>query len=128
MQHVKNLIKGRVEEIKEKGELEVSIGGTLFLIKRQFVEDLEPQNLLSVVGEMHKAFLFLHAPDDQIVSVDNAARLYTAAHHPKSFISLAGADHLLNGVAIASRACVVAPASVTVSVSSTSLVCDFAAF
>jgi putative redox protein len=95
-QHVTSLLQNGIEEIKEKGAASISIGGRPFLIKRQFVEDLEEQNLLSVVREMRKAFLFLHSPQDQIVTIDNAAELYKAAFHPKSFVSLDGADHLLS--------------------------------
>lgn len=95
-QHVTNLLAGGIEEIKEKGAAEINIGGRPFLIKRQFVEDLEEQNLLSVIRAMRKAFLFLHSPQDLIVAVENAAELYKAAFHPKSFVSLDGADHLLS--------------------------------
>ena len=96
-QHVTNLLASGIEEIKEKGSASISIGGRPFLIKRQFVEDLEEQNLLSVVrGMQKKAFLFLHSPQDRIVGIDNAAELYKAAFHPKSFVSLDRADHLLS--------------------------------
>ena len=57
--------------------------------------DLDNQKLLGIVKDMRKAFLFLHSPQDEIVGIDNAAELYQAAHHPKSYVSLDGADHLL---------------------------------
>lgn len=95
-QHVTNLLAGGIEEIEEKGAAEISIGGRPFTIKKQFVEDLKDQNLLNVVRKMRKAFLFLHSPQDKIVGIENAADLYAAAFHPKSFVSLDGADHLLS--------------------------------
>lgn len=95
-QHVTNLLEISAEEIKEKGSLPINIGGRPFLIKKQFIEDLEAQNLLEIVRQMRKAFLFLHSPQDQTVGIENAAELYQAAFHPKSFVSLDGADHLLS--------------------------------
>ena len=96
-QHVTNLLAGGIKEIKGKGEAEINIGGRPFLIKRQFVEDLEEQNLLTVLrGMRKKAFLFLHSPQDRIVGIENAAELYRAAFHSKSFVSLDRADHLLS--------------------------------
>ena len=96
-QHVNNLLNGGIAEIKEKGAAEINIGGRPFTIKKQFIEDLEKQNLLSVVREMRgNAFLFLHSPQDRIVAVENAAELFKAVFHPKSFVSLDGADHLLS--------------------------------
>jgi len=96
-QHVAHLLQNGISEINEKGAAEINIGGRPFTIKKQFIEDLQEQNLLSVVRTMRgKAFLFLHSPQDETVSIDNAAELYRAAFHPKSFISLDGADHLLS--------------------------------
>lgn len=95
-QHVKNLLQDGVEEIRAHGEATVSIGGRPFKIKRQFLDNLENQNLLGVVQKMRKAFLFMHSPHDRIVGIENAEQLYKAAFHPKSFISLNGADHLLS--------------------------------
>ncbi len=83
-------------EIVANDEALVSIGGRPFTIKRQFIEDLEKHELRDVVRQMRKAFLFMHSPQDRIVAIDNAALLYEAARHPKSFISLDGADHLLS--------------------------------
>ncbi len=94
-QHVKHLFKDRIVDIESAGASEVSIGGRPFLLKQEFVQDIDQQDLLAEVGAMDKAFLFLHSPEDTVVGIDNAAALYKAARHPKSFISLAGADHLL---------------------------------
>ncbi len=95
-QHVKNLLQGGINEITEKGFAEINIGGRPFTVKKEFIDDLEKQDLLGIVKEMRKSFLFMHSPQDTIVGIDNAAELYQAAHHPKSFISLDGADHLLS--------------------------------
>lgn len=95
-QHVTNLLQHRIAEINEKGTAEINIGGRPFIIKKQFIEDLNEQNLLNVVRTMRKAFLFLHSPQDKIVPIGNAGDLYGAAFHPKSFVSLDGADHLLS--------------------------------
>lgn len=94
--HVRRLFQEDIEQVLEAGQAEVSIGGRPFLIKRQFVEDLDKHSLREVVGKMRKAFLFFHSPQDRIVGIENAAELYDAASHPKSFISLDGADHLLS--------------------------------
>ncbi len=94
--HVRRLFQEDIEQVLEAGQAEVSIGGRPFLIKRQFVEDLEKHSLREAIGKMRKAFLFFHSPQDRIVGIENAAELYDAASHPKSFISLDGADHLLS--------------------------------
>ena len=93
--HVKRLFSEDISQIKQEGQAEVNIGGRPFLISKEFMEDLESQNLLQVLHKLRKAFLFLHSPQDLIVEISNAEELYTAAFHPKSFISLNGADHLL---------------------------------
>lgn len=94
--HVKKLFKSDIETIKKEGSAKVNIGGRSFRIKKDFVEDLESKNLPDLISDMRKAFLFLHSPQDQIVDISNAAELYQNAFHPKSFISLDGADHLLS--------------------------------
>lgn len=95
-QHVKHLFSDRVDQIVDQGKSEVNIGGRPFILKREFVEDLDRQDILSVVRELGKAILILHSPEDKIVGIDDAAILYKAAKHPKSFVSLSGADHLLS--------------------------------
>jgi putative redox protein len=95
-QHVKHLLQSSIEEIKEKGVAEVNIGGRPFFVKKEFIDDVNNQNLIGIVRQMRKSFLFLHSPQDRIVGIENAAELYQAARHPKSFISLDGADHLLS--------------------------------
>jgi uncharacterized OsmC-like protein/alpha/beta superfamily hydrolase len=95
-QHVQHLFQTSLEEIAQSGKALVHIGGRPFTIKKQFLEDISQMTLLKVVAAMRKSILILHSPQDAIVGIENAAELYGAAHHPKSFISLNGADHLLN--------------------------------
>ncbi len=95
-EHVKCLLNDRITEINEKGSASISIGGRPFVIKQQLLDDLENQTLLEAVHEMRKAFLFMHSPQDRTVDIDHAGTLYKAAFHPKSFVSLDGADHLLS--------------------------------
>ena len=95
---VKHVTKhfGNLEEIIEKkGEATLSIGGRPFKIKKQFIDDLESHNLENEVKKLRKPLLIMHSPQDLIVGIENAASLYHQAIHPKSFISLDGADHLI---------------------------------
>ena len=94
--HVKRLIQGEIDEINSRGSATVNIGGRSFKIKKQFLDDLESRELSDVVSAMKKSILILHSPQDNIVEIGNAEKLYIAAKHPKSFISLDGADHLLS--------------------------------
>jgi putative redox protein len=94
-QHVQHLIQSNVEAIEKEGKAEVNIGGRNFTIKKQFVEDLKKHALPEILKSMRKSLLILHSPQDATVGIENAAAIYTAAHHPKSFISLDGADHLM---------------------------------
>ncbi|PTN07836.1 bifunctional alpha/beta hydrolase/OsmC family protein [Nitrosomonas aestuarii] len=94
--HVKNLFAGVQEEILENQKARVQLGGRNFTIQKQFVEDLQSHNSLDHIKKIDKALLIFHSPLDQVVSIDEAARIYTAARHPKSFISLDQADHLLS--------------------------------
>ncbi len=85
-----------IDEIREKGSAEVSLAGRGFTITRAFLDDISAAALLPAIAGMKKALLVLHAPLDQTVSVDNAAEIFMAAKHPKSFITLDKADHLLS--------------------------------
>jgi putative redox protein len=93
--HVLSHIEASRDEIRNKGAAEVSLGGRPFTIKEQFLEDLESARMRDVVEGLDRALLILHSPLDEIVGLDNAARLYKMARHPKSFVSLDDADHLL---------------------------------
>ena len=92
--HVRHLIEDE-EEIKLKGQAKVNIGGRPFLIKEQFLKDLEKNDTKKSISSLGKALLILHSPQDSIVSIENAAEIYECAKHPKSFITMDGADHLL---------------------------------
>ena len=93
--HVKHLIQNSVEEIKAIGKANVSIGGRPFTIKKQFLDDIETKSLPDVAKNLRKALLVLHSPQDTTVGIENAEEIYVAARHPKSFVTLDGADHLL---------------------------------
>lgn len=95
-EHVQNLLQSELDEIQEKGIAEVNVGGRNFTIKKQFLEDLQTNSLKDVLKKMRKSLLIMHSPQDTIVGIQNAEEIYIAAHHPKSFVSLDGADHLLN--------------------------------
>jgi putative redox protein len=95
--HVTGLFKDRVEDIRKHGTVEVSLAGRPFQIKREFLDDIAEQGLIAQVTNLHKALLIMHAPSDDTVGIENATRIFVAARHPKSFVSLAGADHLLTG-------------------------------
>lgn len=88
--HFQNL-----DEITKEGHAMLSIGGRPFTIRKQFIDDLEKHNLEEVVKELRKPIMIMHSPQDTIVEIENAGRLYNSAFHPKSFISLEGADHLV---------------------------------
>jgi putative redox protein len=94
--HVVGLFSEKVAEIGEKGEVEVTLAGRPFRIRRTLLDDIAQQNLAAHIATLHKALLVFHAPTDDTVGIDNASHIFTAAKHPKSFISLAGADHLLS--------------------------------
>jgi uncharacterized OsmC-like protein/fermentation-respiration switch protein FrsA (DUF1100 family) len=94
--HVTGLFRDRIADIRKDGEVEVSLAGRPFHIKREFLDDIAEHNLMAQVAGLHKALLIMHSPTDDTVSIDNATRIFVAARHPKSFVSLAGADHLLS--------------------------------
>jgi putative redox protein len=94
--HVTGLFADRIEDIQRRGKAEVSLAGRPFTITRQFLDDIAEHGLMAHVAKLHKALLVMHAPTDDTVGIDNATRIFVAARHPKSFVSLAGADHLLS--------------------------------
>ena len=93
--HVAHLLKEKQAEIESEGVAEVVLAGRTFTIKRQFLEDIASQRLADRIGGMRKALLVMHSPVDEIVGIDNASSIFLAAKHPKSFVSLDKADHLL---------------------------------
>ncbi len=94
--HVEHLFSHAKEEIVENDEALVDLAGRKFTIKKQFVEDINKYNDVEHISQLNKALLVLHSPIDETVSIDEAAKIYSAAKHPKSFISLDKADHLLS--------------------------------
>jgi len=94
--HVLQHVEDSREEIEERGEAQVTLAGRSFTIRRQFLHDLEGARMEEVVGKLDRALLFFHSPIDTVVGIENAARLYGMAKHPKSFVSLDDADHLLS--------------------------------
>jgi putative redox protein len=92
--HILHLLKNQ-DDLISKGEATVDIGGRPFRMRRQFLEDLERHDPSKTIGSLRKALLILHSPQDTIVEIDNAAKIFMAAKHPKSFISLDNANHLL---------------------------------
>jgi uncharacterized OsmC-like protein/alpha/beta superfamily hydrolase len=93
--HVTGNFAANLADIVEKGSAEVTLAGRTFTITKQFLDDLRGQNFLDELGEMRKALLVCHAPRDEYVGIDNASAIFAAARHPKSFLSLDTADHLL---------------------------------
>ena len=94
--HVAHNFGDGLAEIEERGEAEISLGGRPFTIKRQFLEVIAEQKMQAAIGGLRKALLVFHGPLNAIVPIDNAARIFAAAKHPKSFVSLDDADHLLS--------------------------------
>jgi uncharacterized OsmC-like protein/pimeloyl-ACP methyl ester carboxylesterase len=94
--HVKHLLRNDLATIEKEGEAMVDIGGRPFPITKHFLEDLNAFDPEPAIRQLGKALLVLHSPQDNIVGIENAAAVYQAARHPKSFVSLDGADHLLS--------------------------------
>jgi uncharacterized OsmC-like protein/alpha-beta hydrolase superfamily lysophospholipase len=94
--HIEQLLREGKDQILTAGEAKVDIGGRPFTIRKQFLEDLEQHDPAKTIGSLKKALLILHSPRDRIVDIGNAANIFMAAKHPKSFVSLDDADHLLS--------------------------------
>lgn len=94
--HVAHNFGGQLAEIHRQGSAAVTLGGRTFEIRRQFLEDIAQSSLEEALGRLGRALLVLHSPHDTVVDIDNAAKLYLAARHPKSFVTLDGADHMLS--------------------------------
>ncbi|HZL31504.1 MAG TPA: alpha/beta fold hydrolase [Pseudolabrys sp.] len=94
--HVTGLFKDHVETIRAQGEVEVKLAGRPFTIKKEFLDDVAEKKLSECLATLRKSLLVFHSPTDELVGIDNASHIFQAAKHPKSFVSLAGADHLLS--------------------------------
>jgi putative redox protein len=93
--HVTHIFAANLADIVEKGIAEVTLAGRTFTITKQFLDDLTEQNFLDGLAKMRKALLVCHAPQDEYAGIENASIIFAAARHPKSFLSLDTADHLL---------------------------------
>ncbi|MBS0245223.1 MAG: alpha/beta fold hydrolase [Proteobacteria bacterium] len=93
--HVTGLFKDEVDKIRAQGKVEVKLAGRPFTITREFLDDIAGKTLDDKLAHLGKALLVFHSPTDDTVGIDNASHIFLAAKHPKSFVSLAGADHLL---------------------------------
>ncbi len=94
-QHVQHLFSDIAPDLNTDSEVMADVGGRKFVIKKQLLDDLSKYNTTSHLAELNKALLIFHSPIDTIVDIAEAAKIYQAAKHPKSFISLENADHLL---------------------------------
>jgi pimeloyl-ACP methyl ester carboxylesterase len=97
--HLRRLLADDLETIEREGEAVVSIAGREFRIRREFLEDLRDANSQRAIAELGRPLMVFHSPHDRIVTVDNARLIFEAARHPKSFVSLDEADHLLSSSA-----------------------------
>jgi uncharacterized OsmC-like protein/pimeloyl-ACP methyl ester carboxylesterase len=94
--HVTHLLADDIETIERDGEATVSLAGRPFQVRQAFLDDVRQQSLVGHIAKMNAALLVLHSPQDVTVGIDNARQIYEAARHPKSFVTLDGADHLLS--------------------------------
>jgi uncharacterized OsmC-like protein/pimeloyl-ACP methyl ester carboxylesterase len=94
--HVTGQFADSIEKIRKDGLAEVSLAGRPFTIKREFLDDIAEHSLMGHITNLHKSLLVMHSPTDDTVGIDNATRIFVTAKHPKSFVSLAGANHLLS--------------------------------
>lgn len=93
--HVRHLLQSATAEIEAAGEAEVALAGRNFRIRKQFLDDIASHNSRGYIAALRRALLIFHSPRDTTVDIENAAHIYAAAKHPKSFVSLDNADHLL---------------------------------
>lgn len=97
--HVRHLLGDAEKVIRDEGQGEVMLAGRPFTIGRAFLEDLERDDWKDVINDLRRALLIFHSPQDETVSIDNARQIFDHALHPKSFVSLEDADHLLSDAA-----------------------------
>lgn len=102
--HVAHLFDCALEDIAAQGVATVDLAGRPFQISQRFVDDIQAVSLTPKIADLRRDLLVMHAPRDEVVSVDNAAEIFRAAKHPKSFVSLGDADHLLTRAADADYA------------------------
>jgi len=95
--HVTCHFGAALDAIRETGSGEIDVGGGRFTVTREFLEDVDAHNLDTAIRKLDRALLILHSPYDETVGIENAERIFVAARHPKSFVSLDDADHLMHG-------------------------------
>ncbi len=93
--HLKRVLRSVEEEILSTGQAAVEIGGRTFTIKKQFLDDIATHNMDRILPNLNRPLMIFHSPVDSVVDIENAVRIFQAARHPKSFISLDNADHLV---------------------------------
>ncbi|MFB9372988.1 alpha/beta hydrolase family protein [Algimonas porphyrae] len=93
--HIVHNFADKLEEIIESGQAEVMLAGRPFVIKNQFLDDIKKHDVAEGLADLNRALLVFHSPQDRVVNIDNASHIFRYAKHPKSFVSLDGADHLL---------------------------------
>lgn len=101
--HVTHLFEGVLEEVEREGRAEVVLGGQRLKVSRAFVDDLQAFNPVGTTEALERPLLVMHSPQDEVVELENASSIFRAARHPKSFIALDGADHLLRRAADSRR-------------------------
>ena len=94
-EHVTHNFSDALADIETEGKAKVDLGGRPFTIGKAFVDDVKAQNLAPAIGSLKAALLVMHAPRDSVVGLENATNIFTAARHPKSFVTLDDADHLI---------------------------------
>ena len=94
-EHVTKLLESDRDEIEQSGQAKVTLAGRTFTVKKQFLDDLAETHMEHVIGKLRRPLLIFHSPTDNIVGVENARKIFLAAKHPKSYVSLDNADHLL---------------------------------
>ncbi len=96
--HLRHFLKSSLKEINSQGYANVTLADRTFQIQKHFIDDLEKHKSLAYLKDITAALLIFHSPQDKVVEIENAKLIFTAARHPKNFISLYGADHLLTRV------------------------------
>lgn len=94
--HVRRLLAGDLATIEREGEADVVLAGRTFRITKQFLDDITGQRMARAISDLRSGLIVFHSATDEIVAIDNARKIFEAARHPKSFVALAGADHLLS--------------------------------
>ncbi len=95
-EHMLHLLRDSRPEIEEHGEAEVCLADRPFRIRKEFLDDIQGQPQAARIKDLHAALMVMHSPLDQTVGIGNAAQIFTTARHPKSFVAIDGADHLLS--------------------------------